>query len=275
MKKFFKQKKTKVLLILLLLSTIMMLVSFLFRDIFNKNFTLLEYIIFPVQKISNSFVDYFNKIFKISTNNKITQNYKLDLEKENDNLKQQLVDYYNIKTENEQLKEMLELRYENPKFEFYKSSIISKDPISKFGDVKIKGGRLDGIKERSPVIKGKYLVGVITEVYDNYSNMSTILNPEVNISGYEIRTRTNGIVSGDIELYIKNQLKIDYIEKNTEIIKGDIVVTSVNSELFPKDLIIGLVDKIVEDSKSGSLYAIINPIKNIKDLTDVIILKNF
>ncbi len=275
MKKFFKQKRTKVLLILLLLSTIMMLLSFLFRDMFNKNLTLLEYITFPVQKISNSFIDYFNKIFKFPINNKDIENYKLALKKENDNLKQQLVDYYNIKTENEQLKEMLELKYENPEFEFYKSSIISKDPISKFGDVKIKGGRLDGIKERSPVIKGKYLVGVITEVYDNYSNMSTILNPEVNISGYEIRTRTNGVVSGDIELYIKNQLKIDYIEKNTEIIKGDIIVTSGNTELFPKDLIIGLVDSVVEDSKSGLLYAIINPIEDIKDLNDIVILKNF
>lgn len=275
MKQFFKGKKFKVVLFLIILSMVMVISGLFLGDKFIRNFSFLESISIPFQKFVSSISVSLNNVFS----NLFTEaNLKVENQKlieENLNLKQQFVELNNIKSENSQLKEILELKSENPKFEFYQSSVISKDATSKFGDLKISGGSLDGIKERSPVISGNVLVGVVVEVFDKFSRVSTVLNPDLKISAYEVKTMNSGIVSGDLLLYKDSQCKIEYIDDVSSLTKGDIISTSGDTELFPKGLLIGSVDRIVEKENTNSFYLVINPFKDIKSISDITIIKSF
>lgn len=275
MKQFFKGKKFKVVLFLIILSMVMVISGLFLGDKFIRNFSFLESISIPFQKFVSSISVSLNNVFS----NLFTEaNLKVENQKlieENLNLKQQFVELNNIKSENSQLKEILELKSENPKFEFYQSSVISKDATSKFGDLKISGGSLDGIKERSPVISGNVIVGVVVEVFDKFSRVSTVLNPDLKISAYEVKTMNSGIVSGDLLLYKDSQCKIEYIDDVSSLTKGDIISTSGDTELFPKGLLIGSVDRIVEKENTNSFYLVINPFKDIKSISDITIIKSF
>lgn len=66
-------------------------------------------------------------------------------------------------------------------------------------------GSNDGIAVNDPVIYGKYLVGVVTSVTLTQCTIKTILNPSVNTSAYEIRTRDLGFVT-TTAAYAKNGL---------------------------------------------------------------------
>ena len=60
-------------------------------------------------------------------------------------------------------------------------------------------GSINDIRVNDPVIYGEYLVGVVASVTPTQCTVNTILNPNVNVSAYEVRTRDLGFVTSTVE----------------------------------------------------------------------------
>ena len=123
-----------------------------------------------------------------------------DLEKKVDSLMEQLVDYEQVKHKNEFYQEFLELKEEHSDYEFAEAAIIGRDAADNLGYFTLNKGSLSGISVNDPVIYGEYLVGVVESVTPTQCTVSTILNPKVNVSAYEVRTRDLGFVTSSVEL---------------------------------------------------------------------------
>ena len=62
---------------------------------------------------------------------------------------------------------------------------------------------------------------------------------------------------------------------NTQLLGGDLVVTSGLGEYYPSDLVIGSVEEVQLDDSGAASYAILKPEVDFDSLTEVFIIKSF
>ncbi len=197
-----------------------------------------------------------------------------ELESELADSRAQMVDYEKTKQQLDLYAEFLELKKENEDFKFASASVIGKDSTDAFGTFTLNKGTLDGVRERCPVIYGKYLVGVVVKTAPTYCVVNTVLNPSVNVSAYEVRTREESFVTTTVDLAANGQCRLSALEKSTSIAPGGIVCT-VGSSTYPADLIIGVVNEVRDETVDTSSYAVIDTQVDFSQLRDVFIITEF
>lgn len=197
------------------------------------------------------------------------------LQKQIDSLTEQLVDYEEIKHKNDFYQEFLEIKEEHSDYVFAEAAIIGRDAANLLGSFTLNKGSANDISVNDPVIYGKYLVGVVASVTPTRCTVNTILNPKVNVSAYEIRTRDLGFVTSTIELAQNGYCHMPGLSASTAVTSGGIVCTSGVGGIFPRDLIVGKVVDIVDGTVDISASAIIEPGVNFDEITDVFIITSF
>ena len=203
------------------------------------------------------------------------KNQNKALQKEIDSLREQLVDYENIVHDNEFYKEFLGLKEEHSEYEFAQASIIGRDAADRFSSFTLNKGSAGGIAVNDPVIFGKYLVGVVTSVTPTQCTVSTILNPSVNVSAYDIRSDEVSYVTTTVEYSKKNLCVMPGLSAFTAVTAGSIICTTGIGGIYPADLIIGTVSDIVDATVDISASAVIEPGVDFSQLTSLIVITSF
>lgn len=198
-----------------------------------------------------------------------------ELEAEVGDLRSQLVDYQNLKKQNDLYKEFLELKEEHQDYEFVEASVIGRDTADAYGSFTLSQGSTAGIKEGDAVLYGKYIIGVIYKAYPTYSVVQTILDPNSNISAYEIVSGEISYVTGNAKLAKEGKCKLANLSSTTDITYGSIICTAGISGTVPKGLIIGTVDEISDETTDISSYAVITPGVEIDDVASCFVLTGF
>lgn len=198
-----------------------------------------------------------------------------EMQKEIDSLNEQLVDYEDMKHKNEFYQEFLEIKEAHSDYVFAEAAIIGRDAANQVGSFTLNKGSANDISVNDPVIYGKYLVGVVASVTPTRCTVNTILNPKVNVSAYEIRTRDLGFVTSTVALAQEGQCHMPGLSTSTAVTSGGIVCTSGVGGIFPRDLIIGTVVDIVDGTVDISASAIIEPGVDFSEITDVFIITSF
>ncbi len=198
-----------------------------------------------------------------------------ELRKKIDNLTDQLVDYEQLRHKNEFYQQFLEIKEEHSDYVFAEAAIIGRDAADTFGSFTLNKGSAHGIGVNDPVIYGKYLVGVISSVTPTQCTVNTILNPKVNVSAYEVRTRDLGYVTSTVALAREGHCHMPGLASSTAVTAGGIVCTSGVGGIFPRDLIIGNIVDVVDGTVDISASAIIEPGIDLGEITDVFIITSF
>lgn len=216
----------------------------------------------------NGFLDRFVRTEEVYLENE-------ELRRQLQEANEKLVEYESIKRENEQFREFLQLKENNPDYDFETATVIGRDATSRFGSFTIDKGKVDGVEVADPVITSDGLVGIIWEVGFTYSHVRTITDISVEVGVYSITARDSGIVTGDIALSSEGLCRLKYLPKNSGISAGELVVTSGIGGVFPKNLVVGTVRSVEIDSNGLSLYATVEPAADISGVTDVLVIKSF
>ncbi len=226
---------------------------------------------FIAEKISNAIDDTVGALNGDSEYDK-----KIDeLENEIGDLRAQLVDYQNLKNQNDLYKEFLELKEENPDYDFVETSVIGRDAADVYGSFTLNQGSNKSIKEGDAVLYGKYIIGVVDKVYPTYSVVKTILDSDLSISAYEIVSGEISYVTGTAKLAKDGKCKLSNLSSSTDITYGAIICTAGISSSVPKGLIIGTVEEISDETTDISSYAVINPGVDIDDVASCFVLTGF
>lgn len=275
MQKFFKSWGFKLLCALAVLAIAVMVRAAAVGDADVFISQTLSVISQPFLKLSTSVSESVNGFLDrfVRTEDVFLENEELrrQLREAND----KLVEYESIKRENEQFREFLQLKENNPDYDFETATVIGRDSTSRFGSFTIDKGSVDGIEVADPVITSDGLVGIVWEVGLTYSHVRTVIDISVDVGVYSISTRDSGIVSGDITLSSEGLCKLRYLPKNSGISAGELIVTSGIGGVFPKNLVVGTVRSIELDSNGLSLSAAIEPAADIAGVTDVLVIKSF
>ena len=237
---------------------------------------LLGFVAIPMQKVST-----------VVTNNaavaaKGVTRSASDLQKENDELKKEiealntkLIDYYQIKQENEQFRAFLELKQDNKDFIFVSGAVVGRDPNDLFYSFTVDKGSLAGIRVNNPVITNSGVVGWVSSVSSTFCRVTTILSADTSISAIDKVNRESGVTGSDIKLADQGLLKLRYLTAETTVKQGDIIVTSGLGGIYPKDLPIGKVESVGPEGYDVSYSALVKPLVDVKNVQDVFIITDF
>lgn len=229
----------------------------------------------PVSRLSSYVAAEFSKI-PISFRSSSTLAKEVEaLQKQIDTLTEQLVELEQLRNKNALYQEFLGIKEEHSDYVFAEAAIIGRDAADNLGTFTLNKGSLSDIKINDPVIYGKYLVGVVASVTPTQCTVNTILNPKVNVSAYEVRTRDLGFVTSTVALAKDGHCHMPGLSSSTAVTAGGIVCTSGVGGIFPRDLIIGNIVDVVDGSVDISASAIIKPGIDFGEITDVFIITSF
>ena len=99
----------------------------------------------------NGFLDRFVRTEEVYLENE-------ELRRQLQEANEKLVEYESIKRENEQFREFLQLKENNPDYDFETATVIGRDATSRFGSFTIDKGKVDGVEVADPVITSDGLV---------------------------------------------------------------------------------------------------------------------
>ncbi len=197
------------------------------------------------------------------------------LRDENRRLSDMLVNYYDIKKENEELYKFYGIKQENKDFSVVPATVISRDPNENFYGFILDKGTTDGVQPGDPVMTDSGLAGYVCEVSLRSCKVSSILSPAVQIGVVDKKTEDEGVITGDPS-YCENGLTLmKNIPADGKIKSGDIVVTSGYGGIYPKNIKIGTVSKLTLDSYTGTPVAVIKPFENVKTISSAAIIIDF
>ncbi len=229
----------------------------------------------PLQRASSFLAQQLSE-FSINFKSSATLSKQIDdLNAEIENLREQLIDYEQMKNQNDLYREFLELKEDNPDYKFSEAAVIGRDAANPLSTFVLNRGTTDDVAVNDPVIYGKYLVGVVTSVTLTQCTIKTIMNPDVNVSAYEIRTRELGFVTSTPKLAQDGLCIMPGLPDTTAISPGGMVCTSGVGGIYPRDLIIGTVTKVTDSTTDISASATIETQVDFGALTDVFIITDF
>jgi rod shape-determining protein MreC len=125
---------------------------------------------------------------------------------------------------------------------FIPSEIINNSVSSINNYITLDKGSVDGVKKGMGVISENGVVGIVKETSKNFSSVMSILNSKSRIS---VELKKNNHLASLIwegENYRKGT--VNEIPIHVKLFKGDTIVTSGYSSKFPKQIPIGVINKI-------------------------------
>lgn len=247
--------------LLILLSGVcvaLLVLSYLF-DISKEPFsTINEKVFMPIQGSLGQIGEYAGK--RIDTVRQIKQ-----LQEENEELKRQISELstentglYQAKAEYDRLKTLYEMDKSLPSYSKLEANIVSKSTGNWFDYFTIDKGARDGIEKDMNVVAGLGLVGIVTEVGQNYSKVMSIINDSSNVKGMTLSNNAQCLIAGDLSLLDKGYIHILQLsDPKDKIAEGEKIVTSNISTKYMPGILIGTVSSLEKEPnqilKSGYL----------------------
>lgn len=205
-----------------------------------------------------------------------------DLRKENEELKKQvsdlrtqLNDSEDALKENEELRKMLGVAERGSNFEYETAEVVARQMDEWSVVLTIDAGTKDGLSKNNCVVNSDGLIGYITEISAHSAEVTTILDPNLQVGAKITGTDEIGVAKGDYSLMGNKQFKVTYLTHGTSITKGSTVETSGSGGVFPEGLVLGTVKKVGTESDGMSDYAVVKPSADITSVTRVFIITDY
>lgn len=202
-----------------------------------------------------------------------------------------IVEYHDLKSENEELRRKLgEMSFQNSRM---KEAYLENDRLRSLLDFKDRSGfnlipakivvqnhdgfshaflldvgSDDGVSTGMPVLAGEGLVGRTVSISKHNSVVQVLDDINYRVGAMIQRSRVTGVAQNvDADRIILN-----YVPLTADVKLGDVVITSGNSDLYPKGIEIGLVSEV--DSPPTALFKsiIISPFVDLQKLEEAFVL---
>ena len=197
------------------------------------------------------------------------------LQEENSRLYDRLIDYTQVKQENERLKVQLHISQQEPENEMLSASVIGRDPNDPFSGFSIGIGTLSGVSEGDPVITDKGLVGIVSRAYATTSKVDCLLSEDVSVAAVSIDKQESGLIGCNITMASSGLLRLSYLTSETALEEGDIITTSGAGGVYPANLKIGVVQSVEKSETDVSKYAVVRPFEELASVKEVQVIVSF
>ena len=174
-----------------------------------------------------------------------------------------------VEAENRELRRLLGAPARQ-KFETVLATVIGRSSTIWRAIIVIDKGLDHGIEVNMPVIADQGLVGKVTTVSRNAAEVQLIIDLQSSVGGRGLSTRARGIVEGNMT----NILKFNYVPKDSQVKKGERIVTSGYGGIYPRGILIGKVSQVEERRYDFYQQIEIVPFVDFDALEKVLIITN-
>jgi rod shape-determining protein MreC len=126
-------------------------------------------------------------------------------------------------------------------YKYISAKVISNTTNKRSNFLMLSKGRKQGIENHMGVIIGNRIVGQVVSVSEHFSWVMSVLNKDSRISGKFKKNDQLVNIEWNGGSYLTGDVK--EIPKHVVIEKGDTIITSGNSDIFPEGLLIGTIDE--------------------------------
>jgi len=189
------------------------------------------------------------------------------LRTQNAALRARVAELEEARLENERLQGLLAF-VDEADMESLGARVIGRSLTSWESVITVDRGSEDGISQGMPAIASEGLLGQVVEVSGRSSRIRLIIDQQSGVAAILQPTRQLGIVRGSLH----GALTMQYVSMDATVSVGDVVTTSGMGGVFPKGLLIGVVDRYV--AGHGALFPNIElePVVDFSGVEEVIIL---
>ena len=276
MKDFFRSNGPIILIIAILLAALTAVGAYAFQGVPNPLGDVLGVVTTPVRNGISALAGWVEGVYNYSF-------HYDELQAENERLKAEIAELEAAaregeadSKENERFRELLELRPKNRSFDLESATVTARSSTNWSSTLTLSKGSDQGVAAGDCVVDSAWnLVGIIDTVGSNWSTMITVVDANLEMGAFLSRTESIAILEGDFALMAEGKLKLTYLPENTELITGDLVLTSSMGGNYPSDLVVGSIESIHTDASGISRYAVIAPAADLDSLVQVFIIKDF
>lgn len=276
MKDFFRHNGILVLIIAVLISLITALVSLFLSGTANPVANLAGIVATPVRNGVAAVVSWTEGVYNDAFERDQLRAENEALKKENAALKAQQRQAEAALRENERLSNLIGLPEERPDFEFEDATVSGRSTSNWENTLTISKGENAGL-EKGDCVVDEYgnLVGVISQVGTNWAVLVTVVDSDLEMGGLLARTDDAAILEGDFALMGEGRLKLTYLPESSELIAGDMVLTSGLGGEYPSGLVVGHIGEVLTDPSGMTRYAVVIPEADLAGVKQVFVIKSF
>ena len=156
-------------------------------------------------------------------------------------------------------------------YRYISAKVISNSTNKRSNFLMLNKGRQQGIENHMGVIIGNRIIGQVVSVSEHFSWVMSVLNKDSKISGKFKKNDQLVNIEWNGGSYLIGDVK--EIPKHVVIEKGDTIITSGNSDIFPEGLLIGTIDEftIAQDENFNKAKILFSTDFNSLSFVEVII----
>lgn len=257
-----KKKHNRKILIVIIGIIVIVLLSFSLN--FNRNTTFVENIFKDISMVFNKVIMY--PFTALNNDKNVNQDESYVIQKNvNSSLEKEI----------QELKDVLDLNQTLTEYSSENATILSRNKSYWFNTITIDKGTKSGIKRGMAVVSKDGLLGKISKTSNNSSEVKLITADDVNYKiSVSIQTDSGdayAILSG----YDKdnNCVIVSGVDKTSSVKEGDSIVTSGLSDMFPRGIYIGRVEKVEDDKYNISKTLYVKTRQDFNNIHYVTVLK--
>jgi rod shape-determining protein MreC len=171
------------------------------------------------------------------------------------------------------LRELLSLQQAVP-LDTVAAQVVGRDGVPWFRSLTLDKGEADGVRLDAAVISATGVVGRVFAVGPHAARVQVLLDRDSGAAALVERSRVSGVVSGQVRASEQGSedLALKYVSERSDVVVGDVVVTSGLDRIYPKGLVIGRV-RFVGDVTGLFREVRVEPSARFDRLEEVLVLK--
>ena len=236
----------------------LLLITIALTQILSRNYYQNSVFNLYFSEVANSFIDKKNNITSY-----------LSLERENKRL---------VRENMFLLKQSINLNYlsldsiQEDNFKLIPASIISNSIKYNKNFIKLNVGENQGVEIDDGIITKFGIIGIINKTSNKFSSGISLLNSEIKINAMLKKTNHFGSLFWDGLSHEK--VKLTDIPKSANIAKGDTIVSGGMSYIFPKNILIGIVDDYYIPESTNYYDITVRLFEDFGAIRNVFVIKN-
>lgn len=144
--------------------------------------------------------------------------------------------------------------------------VIARDPSHWAQYIIIDRGSRDGVRKNTVLINSDGLVGKVTISGTSSARAILLTDRGSRASALNERSRDVGLIEG----LGSSTLKMTYLDRNSDIQVGDVILSSGLGGIYPKGVPIGKVELVGSEKDHASLFAMVKPFVSFSRLEEVL-----
>lgn len=183
-------------------------------------------------------------------------------------LSRKLEETKTICDENLRLQGLLDFKKSVP-YATIPAQVIARDPSNWSNSLVIDRGSNHGIRQNMAVLSTRGLVGRVAAVGKYSSKVLLITDPNSKVGVLIQRNRQGGVLVGRPD----GRCRMIYISLDSDVSRGDKVITAGLGAVFPKNILIGEVMGVYKEPGRIYKYAIVKSAQELSRLEEVLCIK--